>query len=83
MYHTSPDLLCFYYSARGVLSLPYTKEELLKYIEEKELLRKRKLPTRQGSRPYSTSCLRYTPRFLYIGYYCSILIWIKFNYNIN
>ncbi len=42
-------------SARGVLALPFVRDELRKFIEEKEfILQKRRLPTRQGARPYST-----------------------------
>lgn len=38
--------------------MPFVRAELLKFIEEKEfLLEQIRLPTRQGSRPYSTPAL--------------------------
>ena len=49
------DVILLFTSARGILAIPFLREELLKYIEEKEfILAQRQLPTREGSRPYST-----------------------------
>ncbi len=48
-------------SARGVLAMPFLRKELLTFIEEKEfILQQRRVPTRQGSRPYSTPTLSRT-----------------------
>ncbi len=53
----SNEYVCvlFLYSASGVLKVPFLRAELLKFIEEKEfILKQRRVPTRQGTRPYST-----------------------------
>ena len=54
---------CCICSAGGVLRIPFLKNELRQFIEEKQqLLQQVRLPTRQGSRPYSTPTYRSVTR---------------------